>query len=954
MEQFKIAELLIYIIKQKSERDFIKEEVLTKLSDYEWEQLFTFAADQGVLAFTFDVLKKRVDAEIHSKEYLSIPKSLWIKWILSVENIEKRYTHQQSAIKELAQYFRRHGVDMILLKGHDLSRNYDNPAHRECGDIDIYLPGSFDYGNKLIENLGIEVNKEGLKHSNFIFKGIPVENHKTFLNVIGSEADTKIENRLREILSEKPCEYILIDNVKITVPPPDFTALFLTRHNIYHFFNSGAVLKYFFDFSVFFNKFYKKIDLPKFFEIIETTKMTRIFTAFMIKSGEFLSIPNDLFCNSSFDKIIVASLADRIERDILTNYYHKFDKSQKENFSFIKRKLTGAFRFFKSKWRYDSIDNVHFYKSFFLRIAIALSFGFNFFSICRVVLKHKKILILTVITSLLELAGVIIFVPLLILLSNTGNIASGSIYAKLFSAFNLQNHQTIIASSILVLLLIIFKNFIIHKISRYKTKKLLEEYKILSKSLFQKYFNNGLIYTKNQGAAHLSHNVNFVCNTFVFGYLGPLISLFGEYILICLILILIAIINIHLAVAETLLFVPLFLFYYKITRRVLKNAGKNDHSAKRSLYKTTLETFRGYTEILINNAFDKQYTEFERGIESVSESKLKIDDIRSNIGKTLEVIISFIIVALIVFYNFVGFKGFAYSIELFIGLFIISSYKLLYSVRGIMGFDSTVKSSAFSSEILDSESILNYSDTAIMGRVSNRTLEFKSLIECKQISFGYNINRLIFKDFSLTINKGEKIGIKGISGKGKSTLLNLIMGLINPISGEILIDGIDLCSTDKAGWFPKIGYVSQETFILNDSLKNNIVIALKEQFDKSGIEISEILLKDALLKSQLNDLVENLPEGIETRLGENGASLSGGERQRISIARAFLKNPQILILDEPTSNLDRETEEKIVDSISQMINNGSEITLIIVSHNERLFSLCNRIIDFNDYPGIVT
>lgn len=947
MDHFKINELLIYILKREYKVDTIKDLLLTSLTNNEWEQVFNFASNQGVLALTYDVLDKLKISD--NNPGIEIPGLLWIKWTLSVENIQNRYLRQREAIKELALYFKKNGVDMILMKGHDLSRYYDNPTHRECGDIDIFLPGNFDFGNKLIENLGIEVKMEGLKHSNFTFKGIPVENHKTFLNITASRTDTLIELKLRDILNEFPCESINIDGVKIKVPPAGFTALFITRHNIYHFFNSGAVLKYLLDFSFFFNNKISEINLNELFAILKETNMSDIFQAFMLKTAELVSLPSELthFCNENSSK--VNTLAKGIEKDIVTDYYKLFNKSKIKTMSFLRRKVTGTFRFIKSKWRYDSINRMYFYKTLIIKIAAAFSIRLGIFEKFSVIFRYRKLLFLTLFSSILELAGVMIFVPLLLLFSKSSSFTSGSTYTAIIDKFHLNSHsQAVIVLSTLVLVLIILKNIVIHYINHYKTEKLLNEYKNISGKLFLKYFNKGLNYTKMQGASHLAHNINFVCNSYVFGYLGASISLFGEILLVLLLFIFISFVSVELALSELLLFIPLLGFYYRISRNSLKKAGQADHSARRFVFKTTIETFRGYTEILINNAFKRQFLSFESGIDTVSDNKLKVEKIRSYTGKILEIVVTLVIVFLIVIYNFNGFAGIRTDFEVFVGLFIISSFKLLTSVRAAMGYDSSLKNSFFSADILNSESIIDNSDSVVQPSLYKEKVEFKTSIECENLSFGYINNKTLFNNFELNISKGDKIGIKGLSGSGKSTLLNLIMGLIQPVSGEVLVDGTDINHSDKSSWFDQIGYVSQETFVLNDSIRENILIASSNENCKN--EDSDIY--EAIEYSQLKDFVQSLPEGLETRLGEGGANLSGGERQRISIARAIFKRPQILIFDEPTSNLDNVTEDKIIRSLNKMFAANRDLTLILVSHNEKLFSLCNRIIDFSNYPGV--
>ena len=149
----------------------------------DWNSLVNLAARQGVLCVARDGLVQMP----------GISRELLIRWELSVQKLEARNKKQRAVIKELVALFRENGIEMLLLKGIGLSELYPDPNHRECGDIDIFLFGDYEKGNKVIEELGIEVEKEGSKHSKFYFKGVPVENHKTFLNVEYTQTDKNLE-----------------------------------------------------------------------------------------------------------------------------------------------------------------------------------------------------------------------------------------------------------------------------------------------------------------------------------------------------------------------------------------------------------------------------------------------------------------------------------------------------------------------------------------------------------------------------------------------------------------------------------------------------------------------------------------------------------------------------------------------------------------------------------------
>jgi ATP-binding cassette subfamily C protein len=206
-------------------------------------------------------------------------------------------------------------------------------------------------------------------------------------------------------------------------------------------------------------------------------------------------------------------------------------------------------------------------------------------------------------------------------------------------------------------------------------------------------------------------------------------------------------------------------------------------------------------------------------------------------------------------------------------------------------------------------------------------IEFDSLsqfIEFKSVNFSYNgkDDRLpILKNLNLYFEKGQMTAIVGGSGAGKTTLVDLVLGLIKPDDGDILVDGKSLESLSKASWRKSIGYVSQDIFLFNDTIQNNIAwVCPNASFEQ---------IENAAKVSYAHEFIIDLPEGYNTIVGDRGVKLSGGQKQRIALARAILQSPQILILDEATSALDSESEKKIQTTIEEL---AGKITIIIISH----------------------
>ena len=214
---------------------------------------------------------------------------------------------------------------------------------------------------------------------------------------------------------------------------------------------------------------------------------------------------------------------------------------------------------------------------------------------------------------------------------------------------------------------------------------------------------------------------------------------------------------------------------------------------------------------------------------------------------------------------------------------------------------------------------------------------FKKNIRIENISFKYKSrDDLIIDDVSFVIKKNSIIGILGESGSGKSTFIDIILSLLNPVKGKIFIDSVDITNNkiEIKKWQKIISHVPQEIFISDDTIKNNICLGLDEK------EIDYDLLDQALEGSQLTEFVNSLDKGYNTLLGEKGSQISGGQKQRIGIARSLYKKSKVIIFDEATNALDDTTETKIINLIKNL---SKEKTIIFVTHNSKNLSICDEI-----------
>lgn len=279
------------------------------------------------------------------------------------------------------------------------------------------------------------------------------------------------------------------------------------------------------------------------------------------------------------------------------------------------------------------------------------------------------------------------------------------------------------------------------------------------------------------------------------------------------------------------------------------------------------------------------------------------------------------------------------DIILSVGIIVFGAQKLLPIFQSVyLAFSSLKGNMGMISEIVDSISLNDLKNQTFD---KSFTKDFSSM-ELKNINFTYkNTDQPILTNVNLTINKGDKIGIIGQSGSGKSTLVDIIMGLLKPTAGKIILNNSNInFDKDKFKIRNNFSHVPQNYFILNETIKENILFSVSKE-----IAANENNLMKAISCSELNEFINNFESGVNTIIGDKGANISGGQRQRIALARAFYKEKNILVLDEATSSLDENTENKIIKNLNDLYPN---LTLLFITHKKNLLKNFNKTINLDE------
>ena len=560
----------------------------------------------------------------------------------------------------------------------------------------------------------------------------------------------------------------------------------------------------------------------------------------------------------------------------------------------------------------------------------------------RILEKKDKIgfifiIILMAVGGIFETLSIGILIPFISFLLDPTLLLEHKIVLEHFSFL------TRIDNNILIyyLLAIIFTSFFLKTIYflwfHYTKNKFIFKFtNNLTIKLFSSYIAKPYsLYLEDSSHNQLSTCVNEV-NQFQQNIVIAGIEGLSEIIIVFFLVTLLFIVNPLASFMIVLIGLILFLLFYSLTKKKVQEWGFIRQKNEARMVEKVQQSYNGLKEILVylkENFFISTFEKIVNETTSVNIKKQTLLDIPKTIIEIIAIIIFIVIVLIIYFYN----SSPGYFIPI-LGLYVAVSFKLMPALNRIVVSGQNFRNSKATLDKISAEmEIFNNNLKSIRDLKQNNInkIKFSKSVKLKDISFRYPSKKInLFNNLNLEIKKGETIGIKGQSGEGKSTLINMMCGFIVPNKGEIIVDDIYDIKNNMRGWRSVLGYIPQQTYLFSGSLKENICFSKNSSVDDESFN-------EAVDMAQLRDLINSSPQKENTQVGERGILLSGGQIQRISLARCLYKNPEIMILDEATSSLDSINEKKILESISLL---KGKKTIIMVSHRDSSLSLCDRVL----------
>lgn len=471
-------------------------------------------------------------------------------------------------------------------------------------------------------------------------------------------------------------------------------------------------------------------------------------------------------------------------------------------------------------------------------------------------------------------------------------------------------------------------------LSRIERRYIYDLYTALSRRLYTIYHQRGLPFIKRQNSAVLARNVNVVCLSFTAGVLKPAATILSEVLLLILMFGALALVAPWASLLTVFIFLPSMWGYYRYVRQRINRYGEEENRAQREKSRVVAETFRGFTDVELNNAFPMMLRRFDEAMHEVVRTRSKEADIAllPQIVTELGLAIGIALLAALSLTLGMG-DG---ASQLIFGIFAVAAIRLMPSVRNILSSWTTIRYNRYTIGILKEAPT-----EELQAQPSEEIdpLPFAHAITVSDLRFRFwDGEEELFDGLNLTIRKGEHIGFRGVSGVGKTTLFNLLLGFYTPTDGEIRIDGELLNDSTRKRWQQRVGYVSQSLFLTDGTFAENVALGTPSP------EIDRERVMQVLEMAQLGDFVRGLKQGVDTRIGECGCRLSGGQRQRIGIARALYRKADVLFFDEATSSLDAATEQEINHSIARLATEDKSLTLLVIAHRETSLEGCDHII----------
>ena len=546
------------------------------------------------------------------------------------------------------------------------------------------------------------------------------------------------------------------------------------------------------------------------------------------------------------------------------------------------------------------------------------------------------LLFLMIFSSLTEIVSLALVFPFLAMLTDPKSLFENEYIQPFFSTFNINSELDLLMPLTITFCLAIllagatrlFQSWANWRVVFAAGSDL--NVAVFRKTLYQPY------------SQHISHNSSGIINVMsskiigvIFGGILPVIRIISSTIILFSIVIVLFYIDVYVSVSVFTVFAIIYAtIIFRIKRKLSSNSVLIAEDSD-LLVKLTQEGLGNIRDIIIDGNQEVYSQAYSRVVLPLRRAQGNNQFLGESPRFILETIAT-IVIGVLGYWLVTQPGGISRAIPL-LGTLAFGAQRMLPIVQQIFNAWSTLQGN--SASLRDVLQLLNQ-PLHLKTKNTEQVLSFESTLKLENLGFRYNNKEhFVLQNINLTIFKGNKIGLIGNTGSGKSTMLDIIMGLLDPTVGNIKLDGVDINEKNKHLWRNKIAHVPQHIFLSDDTIEQNIALGIPpEKIDKERV-------KWAAKIAQIDEIIESWPQNYDTPVGERGIQLSGGQRQRIGIARALFKKSEILVLDEATSALDNITESEFMESLKHL---DSNVTILIIAHRLTTLKDCDNIIEISN------
>ena len=556
--------------------------------------------------------------------------------------------------------------------------------------------------------------------------------------------------------------------------------------------------------------------------------------------------------------------------------------------------------------------------------------------------RFYKLQFLITLMAIAEIAGVASMAPFMALVGDISVLDGNSYMARIYQDSGINSKESFlflvgISVFFIMTLASLTSMYTIWRLSLFASVVGVE----ISDRLFVYYLSQPWLFHASRNSAELTKQISIEAGRMAILVISPLLQIGAKLIFTVLMSIAIFLYNPQIAVTISLFFVFSYVGIFKLVRPKLERNGKEISKQLQSRFRLMSDGFGGIKDILLLNRRKYYEDKFISSGKSFAKSQ-GTNQAFALVPKYIMELLAFGLIILLILFLIKTYEGDLAEVLPILAVYALAGFKLLPAFQNIFANLSHVRGNIASFEEISSDLEGSFKiNSVVQGDwVNNQKIAFNNSLEFTDICFTYpGKHNQILNNLSLSIPKHSLVGIVGSSGSGKSTFVDLLLGLIEADKGDMLIDGKLINRKNIRGWQNIIGFVPQSIYLLDGSIMENIAIGLGEE------EINKEKVMKAIDRAHLSELVESFENGMYTQIGERGIQLSGGQRQRISIARALYDDAEILIFDEATSALDGITEQLVMKAINDF--SGLK-TIIMVAHRLTTLERCDNIYFFNN------